>query len=216
MSDTRSTRLPITAIVLAGGRATRMGGEDKGLVELAGRPMIAHVLAALAPQVERVIVNANRNQDRYAAFGWPVVADTDTGFLGPLAGLAAGMRVASTPLVLTAPCDSPLVAADLVSRLYSALEQADAELAVPFDGERLQPVFALVKTQLVDSLETYLAGGDRKIDRWFAQHRLARVDFSDRPETFVNVNDPDERAALEARLLAAADATHLATHRNET
>jgi molybdenum cofactor guanylyltransferase len=191
-------------VVLAGGRATRMGGMDKGLVELAGRPMISHVLAALAPQVERVLINANRNHEHYAAFGWPVVADADAGFLGPLAGLAAGMRAASTPLVLTAPCDCPLLAPDLASRLYSALEQERSEIAVPFDGERLQPVFALVKRELADSLAAYLAGGDRKIDRWFAQHRLAQVDFSDRPENFVNVNDPDERAALEIRLAGSA------------
>lgn len=197
---------PVTAVILAGGRATRMGGQDKGLVELAGRPMIAHVLAALAPQVDRLIINANRNLERYAAFGWPVVTDEDSGFLGPLAGLAAGLRAAQTPLVLTAPCDSPLVATDLVARLYSALEDEDAEIAVPFDGERLQPVFALVRRELGDSLAAYLGGGDRKIDRWFVQHRLARVDFSDRPDTFVNVNDPDERAAVETRL-ASRDRT---------
>lgn len=193
-------RPPVTAVILAGGRATRMGGQDKGLVELAGQPMIAHVLAVLAPQVERVIINANRNLERYAAFGWPVVADQDSGFLGPLAGLAAGLRAAETPLVLTAPCDSPLVAPDLAARLYSALEREAAEIAVPHDGERMQPVFALVRRELGDSLAAYLGGGDRKIDRWFAQHRLARVDFSDRPETFVNVNDPAERAAVEAKL----------------
>lgn len=204
MSDAAPPRAPITAVILAGGRATRMGGMDKGLVELAGRPMIAHVLAALAPQVEHVIINANRNLDRYAGFGWPVVPDDDAGFLGPLAGLAAGLRAAVTPLVLTAPCDCPLLAPDLVARLYSALEQARAEIAVPFDGERLQPVFALVRRELGDSLAAYLAAGDRKIDRWFAQHRLAQVDFSALPETFVNVNDPDERAALEARFAAGA------------
>jgi molybdenum cofactor guanylyltransferase len=204
MSNAEHARPEITAVVLAGGRATRMGGMDKGLVELGGRPMIAHVLAALAPQVERVLINANRNHERYAAFGWPVVADDDAGFLGPLAGLAAGMRAADTPLVLTAPCDCPLLAPDLVTRLYCALEQGHADIAVPFDGERLQPVFALVKRELADSLAAYLGGGDRKIDRWFAQHRLAQVDFSDRPENFVNVNDPDERAALETRLAERA------------
>jgi molybdenum cofactor guanylyltransferase len=206
MSNAERARPEITAIVLAGGRATRMGGMDKGLVELAGRPMIAHVLASLAPQVERVLINANRNHARYAAFGWPVVADDDAGFLGPLAGLAAGLRAADTPLVLTAPCDCPLLAPDLAARLYSALEQGRADIAVPFDGERLQPVFALVKRELADSLAAYLGGGDRKIDRWFAQHRLAQVDFSDRPENFVNVNDPDERAALEDRLAAGTGA----------
>lgn len=206
MTETASTEAPITAIILAGGRATRMGGIDKGLVELAGRPMIAHVLAVLAPQVASVMINANRNQDRYAQFGHPVIADLDDGFLGPLAGLAAGLQAAATPLVLTAPCDCPLLPGDLVARLRAALAAEDAEIAVPFDGERLQPVFALVRRELATSLAAYLAGGDRKIDRWFAQHRLAQADFSDRPETFVNVNDPDERAALELRLAAGATA----------
>lgn len=204
MSSRPQTGRGITAIVLAGGRATRMGGIDKGLVELAGRPMIAHVLAALAPQVERVLINANRNLDRYAEFGWPVVPDDERGFLGPLAGLATGLRAAATPLLLTCPCDCPLLAPDLVARLYCALERERAEIAVPFDGERLQPVFALVSRELHDSLVAYLGAGDRKIDRWFEQHRLVRVDFSDRPENFVNVNDPQERAALEARLAGAS------------
>ena len=206
MTNAPPTQAPITAIILAGGRATRMGGTDKGLVELAGRPMIAHVLAALAPQVEAVLINANRNRDRYAEFGHPVIADLDDGFLGPLAGLAAGLQAATTPLVLTAPCDCPLLPIDLVARLRAALAAADAEIAVPFDGERMQPVFALVRRELAGSLAGYLAGGDRKIDRWFAQHRLAQADFSDRPETFVNVNDPAERAALELRLAAGGTA----------
>jgi len=196
----------VTAIVLAGGRATRMDGVDKGLVELAGQPMIAHVLAVLAPQVDQVIINANRNLDEYAAFGWPVVPDEDTGFLGPLAGLAAGLRASDTPLVLTAPCDSPLVAPDLAARLVDALERERADVAVPFDGEWLQPVFMLVRRSLLGSLEDYLGSGGRKIDRWFEQHVVARADFSDRRDTFINVNDPVERAALEARLLAAAPA----------
>jgi molybdenum cofactor guanylyltransferase len=201
MPSHTTTPEPITAIVLAGGRATRMGGMDKGLVELAGRPMIAHVLARLAPQVDHVLVNANRNLDRYAAFGWPVIPDSDTGFLGPLAGLVAGLRASSTPLVLTTPCDSPRVANDLALRLRHALDQENAEIAVPFDGEWLQPVFMLVKRELLGSLEAFLAGGGRKIDRWFQQHRLAKADFSDRRETFINVNDPAERAAIEAELL---------------
>jgi len=199
-----TTRLPITAIVLAGGRATRMGGQDKGLVELAGRPMIAHVLAGLAPQVEWILVNANRNLDRYAAFGWPVVRDDDTGFLGPLAGLAAGMRAAATPLVMTSPCDCPMLPSGLAQRLNAALASAGAEIAVPHDGERLQPVFALVKRELQPSLEAYLGSGGRKIDRWFEHHQVAEVDFSDQPDAFANVNDPDERRSIEARLASTA------------
>ncbi|NGX14944.1 molybdenum cofactor guanylyltransferase MobA [Wenzhouxiangella sp. XN24] len=195
-------KLPVTAVILAGGRATRMGGTDKGLVELCGRPMIEHVLAALEPQVEHMVINANRNLERYAAFGRPVVTDADGAFLGPLAGLSAGLGAATTDLVLTVPCDCPLLVPDLAHRLHAAMQQQDAEIAVPFDGERLQPVFALVQRKLADSLAAYLAAGDRKIDLWFARHRLARVDFSDCPENFVNVNDPAERSALEARLMA--------------
>jgi len=197
-----SHRLPVTAVILAGGRATRMGGTDKGLVELCGRPMIEHVLTALEPQVEHMFINANRNLERYAAFGCPVVTDADGEFLGPLAGLSAGLGSATTDLVLTVPCDCPLLVSDLARRLHTGLQQQDAEIAVPFDGERLQPVFALVQRKLADSLAAYLAGGDRKIDLWFARHRLARVDFSDCPENFINVNDPAERSALEARLMA--------------
>jgi molybdenum cofactor guanylyltransferase len=204
MTQASSHPQAITAVVLAGGRATRMGGTDKGLVELAGRTMIEHVLEVIEPQVDAVIINANRNLERYGALGWPVVPDEDAGFLGPLAGLAAGMRAARTPLLLIVPCDSPLLAADLAARLYSALAEDGAEIAVPFDGERLQPVFALVRRELADSLAGYLGEGGRKIDRWFERHRVTRVDFSDRPECFINVNDPDERAALEARLKLAA------------
>lgn len=198
------SRLPITAIILAGGRATRMGGIDKGLVELCGRPMIEHVLAAVTPQVGQVVINANRNLDRYAAFGWPVVSDADGDFLGPLAGLSAGLGAATTELVLTVPCDCPLLVSDLAARLHTAMVRENAEIAVPFDGARLQPVFALVQRSLAASLAAYLEAGDRKIDLWFARHRLARVDFSDCPENFINVNDPAEREALEARLMAAA------------
>jgi molybdenum cofactor guanylyltransferase len=203
MTQFMPTRPGVTGIVLAGGRATRMGGTDKGLIELGGRPMIAHVLSALTPQVDQVLINANRNQERYAAFGWPVVPDENTGFIGPLAGLAVGLKMAETPLVVTVPCDSPLLASDLVARLYAASEREDAEIAVPFDGERLQPVFALVKRGLLGSLMAYLDDGGRKIDRWFEVHRVARVDFSDRAETFANVNDPGQQATLESKLAAS-------------
>lgn len=190
----------ITGVVLAGGRATRMGGQDKGLVPLAGRPMVAWVLDALRPQVDGIVINANRNLAAYAVFGHPVVEDRQGGFLGPLAGLATGLSVAPTPFVLTVPCDAPLLAGDLAGRLLTGCRAADAELAVAYDGARLQPVFALYRRELLDGLLGFLAEGGRKIDRWYQAHRVATVDFADRAESFVNVNDPAERAALEARL----------------
>lgn len=177
-----------------------MGGLDKGLVPLAGRPMVEHVLDALGPQVTNIIISANRNLDRYRSYGCPVVSDEDSGYPGPLAGVLAGLKVAAHPLLVTAPCDAPMLAPDLVRRLQAALRTADADLAVASDGDRLQPVFMLLPTRLAASLTDYLAGGGRKIDTWYGRLRLAVADLSDRPETFVNVNDPTERERVEKQL----------------
>ncbi|MDZ7828039.1 MAG: molybdenum cofactor guanylyltransferase MobA [Halofilum sp. (in: g-proteobacteria)] len=192
----------VTGVLLAGGRARRMGGQDKGLIELAGRPLAAHALDRLQPQVAEVVLNANRNQSDYARLGVRVVPDSVEGFLGPLAGLLAGMESASTPLVVTAPCDSPFVPADLVERLLDAREASGAQLAVAHDGERQQPVFLLAECALAPGLRDWLLEGGRKIDAWFAGHRLVDVPFTDTPDAFININTEDERAAVEQRLQA--------------
>jgi len=191
---------PVTGVILAGGRATRMGGVDKGLITLAGRAMVAHVSERLEPQVDELLINANRSANEYAALDFPVVGDTLAGFLGPLAGVLAAMTAARHPLVVSVPCDSPFVPDDLVERLNSGLEAAHADLAVAHDGERRQPVFMLARTALRDDLEAWLQNGGRKLELWFARHTVADVDFSDSPEAFLNINTPDERAAIEARL----------------
>ena len=192
----------ISGLVLAGGLARRMGGIDKGLVVLAGKPMIAHVLAGLAPQVGRVLINANRNLDQYGSYGYEVVSDTLEGYLGPLAGALSALEVIDTEFLLTVPCDSPLVAPDLAGRMYAALRLGQADLAVAHDGRRQQPVFLLLKRGLAADLEAYLASGERKIDRWFARHRVAEADLSDRPDSFINVNEPEEKQRLEALILS--------------
>ena len=208
ISATNSIRNPryprdaITGLVLAGGLARRMGGMDKGLIELAGRPMVEHVLDALRPQVGSLLINANRNTERYAAYGHPVVSDTLQGFMGPLAGVLAALQRLTTEFLVTVPCDAPLVAPDLVGRLYEACVANDADVAVATDGRRQQPVFLLLRAGTAPSLEAYLAGGGRKIDTWFARLRIAEADLGDALDTFVNVNDPDERQRLEARLLS--------------
>jgi molybdopterin-guanine dinucleotide biosynthesis protein A len=202
--EARYPREAITGLVLAGGLARRMGGADKGLVELAGRPMVEHVLDALRPQVGPLLINANRSLDRYAAYGHPVVSDTLQGYLGPLAGVLSALQRVGTEFLVTVPCDAPLVAPDLVHRLYDACITNAADVAVATDGRRQQPVFLLLRAGTAPALESYLAGGGRKIDAWFAQLRLAEADFSDALDTFVNVNDPDERQRLEARLLSTA------------
>ena len=202
----RYPRDAVTGLVLAGGLARRMGGMDKGLVELAGRPMIEHVLDALRPQVGALWINANRNIDRYAAYGHPVVSDSLQGFLGPLAGMLAALQQITTEFLVTVPCDAPLVAPDLVGRLHAACVANDADAAVATDGQRPQPVFLLLRAGTAPSLEAHLSGGGRKIDAWFARLRLAEADLSDVLDTFINVNDPDERHRLEARLLSTAGA----------
>ncbi len=195
-----AAHLPMTAVALAGGMGRRMGGQDKGLIELAGRPMIEYVLEALRGQADGIIISANRNLQRYTTYGWPVVTDTMADYCGPLAGMASALRAAPDGLLLTAPCDSPLMAGDYAARMREALEQANARIAVARDNERLQPVFALLSTDLHADLVAYLDAGERKIDRWYTRHPMVEVDFSDRAEMFLNVNRPDDRNALEARM----------------
>ena len=190
----------ITGIVLAGGQARRMGGVDKGLIPLNGRPMVEWTISALRPQVATIAINANRNSERYCEFGYPVIADHEGGFLGPLAGMASGMRAAQTTQILTVPCDSPLIVADLAERLWQAHLRNGAEVCVAHDGDRLQPVFSLLNTSLLGSLEAYLGGGGRKIDRWYADQTMELADFSDCRDNFLNVNEPADVAALEPRL----------------
>jgi molybdopterin-guanine dinucleotide biosynthesis protein A len=185
----------ITGIVLAGGRGRRMGGVDKGLVELDGKPRVAHALARLPPQVGAILINANQNVERYAAFGPPVVQDTVGGFAGPLAGLHAGMTAATTTHVVTVPCDSPFLPHDLVSRLAAALAQDDAQLAVARTFDQPHPVFALVRRDVLPHLAAFLAAGGRKIDAWYATLATVEVAFDDEADAFRNINTPAELAA---------------------
>ncbi|MCW8891126.1 MAG: molybdenum cofactor guanylyltransferase [Sedimenticola sp.] len=188
----------ITAVILAGGMARRMGGEDKGLVMLDGKPLIEHVLARIAPQAEAILINANRNAERYGAYGHPVISDSLHDFQGPLAGFLAAMHSVESDFIVTIPCDGPCLPADLIQRLYRAQQSAGAEIAVAHDGHRMQPVYALISTQLEASLSTFLASGERKIDKWYGQHNTVTVDFSDAPETFLNINTPEERDQFKA------------------
>ena len=190
----------ITAVILAGGRATRMGGDDKGLIMLNGKAMVEYVLNTLQPQVLTLLINANRNIDRYEQYGYPVIADELGGFHGPLAGIASAMRVAETEFLLTTPCDSPFLPSDLAARLYQASTDDHADICVAHNGERLQPVFSLIRTELHNSLENYLQSGERKIDLWYKLHAMKAVDFSDKPDTFLNINTPEDIKAIEQRL----------------
>jgi molybdenum cofactor guanylyltransferase len=189
--------IDVTGVVLAGGQGSRMGGVDKGLQEFRGRPMVAHVLEALAPQVGELLVNANRNPEAYERFGYRVIADEIPGFAGPLAGFERGLAHAGGALVVTAPCDSPFLPRDLVARLRAGLEREDAELAVAKTGDQAHPVFCLMRRDVHASLAAFLASGQRKIDRWYATHRFVEVPFDDEADAFLNINTREELASLE-------------------
>lgn len=193
----------ITGAVLAGGAARRMQGQDKGLLPLCGKPLVAHTLAALAPQVDCMMINANRNLQDYAAFGHPVATDDREGLHGPLAGMLCCLQQAKTELVAVAPCDSPFLPEDLVARLLKPLRQEGAQLSVAHTGARMQPVFTLMSVALAPSIQTFLDSGGRKIDQWFAQHEPAIADFADKPQCFDNINDPQGLARAELRLRQA-------------
>lgn len=185
-----AARENVSGIVLAGGQGRRMGGVDKGLQPLHGQPMVAHVIARLAPQVGEIVVNANQNLEAYRAFGHRVVPDAIGGFAGPLAGLHAGLGAATRAFAATAPCDSPFLPEDLVARLMAALGESD--LAVAKTGDQPHPVFSLVRVAVRGHLEAFLAAGGRKIDAWYATLRVVEVPFDDEADAFRNINTMDE------------------------
>lgn len=187
----------VTAVILAGGKGRRMDGKDKGLVELANRPLIEYVIDAIKPQVQTIIINANRNQEQYSRYGYPVISDTLQDYQGPLAGYMCALKSSTTSHIITLPCDGPFLPGDLVTRLISALTDNNAEIAVAHDGDRMQPVYSLLPTTLSNSLIAFLDSGERKIDLWYKQHRIALAYFSDCPETFRNINTAEQRDQLQ-------------------
>jgi molybdopterin-guanine dinucleotide biosynthesis protein A len=180
----------VTGIVLAGGQGRRMGGVDKGLQLLHGKPMVAAVLARLAPQVDEILINANQNLKAYEAFGHRVVPDAVGGFAGPLAGLHAGLGEARHELVLTVPCDSPFLPLDLFIRLQKQMGEKD--LAVARTGDQPHPVFALVRRAVRKNLADFLSRGGRKIDAWYASLKVIEVAFDDEADAFRNINTRQE------------------------
>ncbi|MCP4472693.1 MAG: molybdenum cofactor guanylyltransferase [Gammaproteobacteria bacterium] len=193
-------RQDITAVILAGGQGRRMGGRDKGLLDFEGRPLVATLIDRLEEQALDIVINANRNHADYQRFGHPVISDQLADYQGPLAGFAVAMSGVDTDFILTLPCDSPLLVEDYARRFLDSYAVRQAPLQVAFDGERLQPVHALIKVDLLSSLKRFLDSGERKIDRWYAQHEYARVDFSDCADMFRNINTPADQASLQTGL----------------
>ncbi len=201
----------VSGVVLAGGQGRRMGGVDKGLKVLRGKPMVLWVIERFAPQVDEVLINANQNVDTYAAYGHRVIPDAIGGFAGPLAGLHRGLREARHELVATAPCDSPFLPNDLVARLHAALEQHGAQLAVARTGDQPHPVFCLCRRSVLPGLTAFLESGGRKIDAWYAALAVAEVAFDDEAGAFSNINTAGELADFEtasAMPVSGSDDTH--------
>jgi molybdopterin-guanine dinucleotide biosynthesis protein A len=184
--------MKVAGIVLAGGQGRRMGLTDKGLVLLHGKPMVAHVLERIAPQVDEVLVNANQNLEQYAAFGFSVISDSLTGYAGPLAGLQAGLSAAQLELVATVPCDSPFLPLDLITRLKTALLKNHAQLAVAVTHQQPHPVFCLCRRDLLPHLTAFLDNGGRKIDTWYSTLNIVEVNFDDEAHAFININTRQE------------------------
>lgn len=199
----------LTGMILAGGEGRRMGGRDKGLEPFSGLPLIGHVIQRFDGRVAELLINANRNSDAYELFADRVIEDAEGGFKGPLMGIYSGLRAAKTPWLLVAPCDSPALPNDLVARMVAGIGEHD--IGVAFDGERLHPVVALIHTSLAEDLATTLADGERKIDRWYARHAWCRVDMSDCPDAFANLNTEEEKIRLETALGNDASAKKAAT-----
>lgn len=191
----------ITGILLAGGQGSRMGGLDKGLLNLGGMPLIEHTLHRLRPQVSRVVISANRHIAQYKNYHCEVIADTHPGYAGPLAGVLAVMSHTTSSLFALAPCDMPHLPHDYVCRLYQAMQNHNAVLAYAHDGMQPQPLVALLRTELQQDLATYLHGGTRKVRLWYARHHAVSVDFTACAKNFDNLNTPMDLTRLKQNVI---------------
>jgi molybdenum cofactor guanylyltransferase len=182
----------ITAVILAGGKGSRLGGQDKGLVSYKGRPLIEHVLDGISDQTPNILISANRNLNTYAGYGYPVVQDTLDDYQGPLAGILASMSFAQTPYILTLPCDGPFVDGGYLEKMLGRKNLGQADIVVASNGLYPQPVYALIPVTLQQSLRDYIDKGERKTIGWYQQHRVVEVEFSDQAGFFTNLNLPQD------------------------
>lgn len=190
----------VTAIILAGGKGRRLGGIDKGLIEHHSQPLVSFLIERLLPQTADIIISANRNRKSYAALGYPVIADTNNHFNGPLAGLSAAMRTLEDGWLICVPCDAPLIPNDYIARLCAAITRPNQFAAVAHDGRRIQPTHALLHQNLLHDLNEYLENGERSVQRWLTRHEPGIADFGDCANCFVNANTPAELARLKQLL----------------
>lgn len=185
------SKADLSAVILAGGRASRMQGQDKGLILFNHKPLIAHVLDVVKPKVNSIWISANRNLDAYQAFG-QVISDELADYQGPLAGIAAALNCTKQAYLLILPCDGPYVQDLLLDRLIQAMVESQAQACVATENDNLHPTFALIHTSMGPALTRYLASGQRQLRRFFLDNQATLVDFSDHPELFINLNSPED------------------------
>lgn len=181
----------VSAVILAGGQGSRLGGLDKGLVPFQGIPLVQQIIQRLSPQLDNILISANRSLDAYRAFGYPVLEDEQAGFQGPLMGMLSALRISPSPWTLFVPCDTPFLPADLLERLLSAAQQQQAEIAIAADEQQRHPVIALINSALAEDLAAFLASGERRVMGWYQQHRWIAVPFSP-AQVFFNLNSAQE------------------------
>ncbi|MCO6524301.1 MAG: molybdenum cofactor guanylyltransferase MobA, partial [Candidatus Schmidhempelia sp.] len=179
-------KLPITAIILCGGRGIRMNNQDKGLILFKGQPLFEHLIERLSPQVQHIMINANRHQTTYQLSGYPVFSDVISGYLGPLAGIYSGLYYATTDWCLFVSCDTPFIPENLVIKLYHSLDNYGA--AYVSDGKRNHPTLLMIHKKLMQPLKSYIESGERKLQLFLKQHQARKVDFSESPHSFININ----------------------------
>jgi molybdenum cofactor guanylyltransferase len=182
----------INAVILAGGRASRMGGQDKGLVQFSGQNMIAHTLGRIRPQVDHLVINANRNLDAYCALGHEIIPDENQDFMGPLAGILSALNHLDDNILLVVPCDCPWLPKDLVTRMQACMENNHTDIVVASDGVQEQPTVLLLKAKVAQSIQDYLDAGERKLGAWYRGQKFSVCTFSDDPDAFININTHEQ------------------------
>lgn len=197
----------VNGLILAGGRARRMDGQDKGLILLDGKHMIEYCISKLAPQVWKILISANRNTEQYRRYGFPILEDKFGEFEGPLTGLMRALTHSGDAPVLVVPCDAPFLSARLASRLLESYVETKTSAVIPHDGDRLQPLFGLYSPAVVTSLREYLASGQRKVETWVTALPHAVVDFSNERESFMNINTVSDLQAAQSILHSTPHAT---------
>ena len=195
----------IAGVVLAGGMARRMGGQDKGLIQFAGQPLVDYAIKSMQMVTREIVISANRHLEQYQRWGHPVVMDTSSDYLGPLAGIAAACRLTNADVLVVIPCDSPLFTGVHIQRMIEAMSE-DVDVVIASDGQRFHPVFMVLKTHLQNEIETYLSAEGRRVQEWVEQQAWAVVEFNESFNIFANINTENELLALESRVKEHAPA----------